>query len=300
MANPGTLGQAPGGPALEASGAPAAPFCAGAPAAGIDAREIAAALGPLAQPVADSVIVDLPARRPDAPSVALWAPLRSADASAALLALADERPPDVSLTLGFCGERAAELPACTARSGFALDHPGEVGAVVTTIPSLHRIEVRMLQADGDDVRIAVERAAQSLRALGGQTVVEQRPDGLNALVRCAQDQRPELLAGIVGCCHEAANAPDACCDVDVRMIPLRDGCTRLLAIHPAVRHASAALRSLEVEPRHVDATELPATWLPVRLASGQPVVSLGAVADRDELLAMARALARQGGLQGED
>jgi tripeptide aminopeptidase len=207
-------------------------------------------------------------------------------AIAVLLALArhvsrEGAPVDLELlfTVGeetaLAGARAFDVSRLRSDFGYVFDHASPIGEVIVGSPSHFRIEAAFHGAAAhagirpETGRSAVLAAARAIASMPlgrldeestvnvgrieGGTAINVVPERCTLLaeVRGLRDARAEeLVADVVDRIHEAANAPDCDCDVDVS-VERTFGGYRLGASSPALRAAEAALRTCGHEPRRV-------------------------------------------------
>jgi tripeptide aminopeptidase len=207
-------------------------------------------------------------------------------AIAVLLALArhvsrEGAPVDLELlfTVGeetaLAGARAFDVSRLRSDFGYVFDHASPIGEVIVGSPSHFRIEASFHGAAAhagirpETGRSAVLAAARAIASMPlgrldeestvnvgrieGGTAINVVPERCTLLaeVRGLRDARAEeLVADVVDRIHEAANAPDCDCDVDVS-VERTFGGYRLGASSPALRAAEAALRTCGHEPRRV-------------------------------------------------
>ena len=231
-------------------------------------------------------------------------------AVAMLLALArhvlrEGAPIDIELlfTVGeeiaLAGARAMDVSRLKSQFGYVFDHASPIGGVVVGSPTHFRVEVRFKGAaahagirpeDGRSAILAAARAVASLRlgrideqstvnvgTIQGGSAINVVPEActLVAEVRSLDDAAAEaLVAELVDRVHEAGNAPDCDCDVDVSLRRTFSG-YRLAGASRPVQAAERALRACGHEPERIasgggaDANALIAAGLPtVNLANG--------------------------------
>ncbi|HEY4429255.1 MAG TPA: M20/M25/M40 family metallo-hydrolase [Solirubrobacteraceae bacterium] len=231
-------------------------------------------------------------------------------AIAVLLALArhvsgEGAPVDVELlfTVGeeiaLAGAGAFDVSRLRSDFGYVFDHASPIGEVVVASPSHFRIEASFHGAaahagirpeTGRSAVLAAARAIASMPlgrvdpestvnvgTISGGTALNVVPEhcSLLAEVRGLDGARAEALAAeVVDRVHQAANAPDCDCDVDVSVQRTFAG-YRLPGGSPALAAAEAALRACGHEPRRIstgggsDANALVAAGLEtVNLANG--------------------------------
>ena len=208
-------------------------------------------------------------------------------AVAVLLAMARElaggsAPVDVELLftvaeeVALAGARAFDASALRADFGYVFDHATPIGEVIVASPSHFRIDAvfrgtaahaGIRPQDGRSAILAAARAVASIphgSLDGGETsanvglieggsamnVVPERC-AIVAEVRSLRDERAEqVVAEVVDGIHQAANAPECECDVDVSVQRMFSGYRLSHAAEP-VRIAEAALGDCGFIPSRV-------------------------------------------------
>jgi tripeptide aminopeptidase len=236
-------------------------------------------------------------------------------AVAVLLALArqfarDGAPVDLELlfTVGeevaLAGARAFDASVLRADFGYVFDHATPIGEVIVASPSHFRIDAAFRGTAAhagirpQDGRSAILAAARAIAAMplgsldGGESsanvglidggsamnVVPERC-AIVAEVRSLRDERAEeIVAEVVERVHQAANAPECECDVDVGVQRMFSG-YRLAASTPAVRVAEATLADCGFSPRRV--TSGGASDANALIAQGVSVVNLANGTERN-------------------
>jgi tripeptide aminopeptidase len=231
-------------------------------------------------------------------------------AVAVLLAIARRfagEPPPVGIELLFtvgeeialAGAKQFERAELRSEYGYVFDHASAIGEIVVASPTYYRLDAELHGAaahagirpeQGRSAIIAAARAIASMRLgrIDDETTanvgeVHGGTAGNVVPERCAivaearsldPDRAEQTITAMIECIHDACNAPDAECDVDVAVARLFDG-YRLAADAPAARTAAAALRDCGYEPRPIltgggsDANVLVAAGFPcVNLANG--------------------------------
>jgi tripeptide aminopeptidase len=138
------------------------------------------------------------------------------------------------------GARALDAGSLGSDFGYVFDHASPIGEIVTASPSHYRLQANFLGAAAhagirpEDGRSAVLAAAHAITSMpqgrideettvnvasvNGGSAINVVPERchLEAEVRSYTDQRAEqLLEGMVGEIHRAANLPQCECDVDI-------------------------------------------------------------------------------------
>jgi tripeptide aminopeptidase len=232
-------------------------------------------------------------------------------AVAVMLALAreivrDGSEVDVELLFTVCeeislvGARAFDASKLRSEFGYVFDHATPIGEVIVASPCHYRVEATfrgtaahtgVRPQDGRSAILAAARAVSAMRlgrlddgessanvgTIEGGSALNVVPEhcALVAEVRSLSDERAEaLVAEMVDRVHEAANAPECECDVDVSVQRTFSG-YRIAPSSPAVKVAEAALSACGFQPRRIssggasDANALIAQGLPVvNLANG--------------------------------
>ena len=207
-------------------------------------------------------------------------------AVAVMLALARQvchagAPVDVELLFTVCEEVALEgaraFDAARLRSdfGYVFDHASAIGELVVASPSHFRIEATfhgsaahagLRPQDGRSAILAAARAICSMRLgrvdeettanigtiAGGSAmnVVPERCVVLAEVRGMREEQAEALCSEMIERLHQAANAPECECDVDVTVQRTFAG-YRTATAAPAVRAAEAALRACGHEPMRI-------------------------------------------------
>jgi tripeptide aminopeptidase len=173
------------------------------------------------------------------------------------------------------GSRVFDASALRSEFGYVFDHASPIGELIAGSPTHFRVEATLRGAaahagirpeDGRSAILAVARAISAMRlgrideqstvnvgTVSGGTALNVVPEhcSLLAEVRSLDDSVAEtLVAEIVDRIHEAANAPDCDCDVDVSVERTFAG-YRQPAHSAAIDVAEAALRACGHEPRRV-------------------------------------------------
>jgi tripeptide aminopeptidase len=206
----------------------------------------------------------------------------------------------VAEELALAGARAFDASALRADFGYVFDHATPIGEVIVASPSHFRVEAvfhgtaahaGIRPQDGRSAILAAARAIAEMplgsldggeasanvgRIEGGSAmnVVPERC-AVVAEVRAMRDERAEaIVAQLVDCIHQAANAPECECDVDVSVQRTFAG-YRHSPSTPALQVAEAALSECGFSPERVasggasDANALIAQGLSVvNLANG--------------------------------
>jgi tripeptide aminopeptidase len=236
-------------------------------------------------------------------------------AVAVLLALARElartgAPVEVELLFTVCeeialvGARAFDASALRSDFGYVFDHATPIGEVVTSSPSHFRLEAVFRGAaahagirpeDGRSAILAAARAVSAMRlgrlddgessanvgTVEGGSAMNVVPERCTIVgeVRSQSDERAEALAAeMVERVHEAANAPECECDVDVSVQRTFSG-YRLSPASTAVRVAEAALSECGFQPQRISSGG--ASDANALIVQGVPVVNLANGTERN-------------------
>jgi tripeptide aminopeptidase len=210
----------------------------------------------------------------------------------------------VAEEVALAGARAFDASVLRADFGYVFDHATPIGEVIVSSPSHFRIDAVFRGAAAhagirpQDGRSAILAAARAIAAMplgslddgdasanvgtiaGGSAmnVVPERCT-IVAEVRSPHDERAEALAAeIVDRIHEAANAPECECDVDVSVQRTFAG-YRLAPSTHALRVGEAALSSCGFSPRRVSSGG--ASDANALIAQGVSVVNLANGTERN-------------------
>jgi tripeptide aminopeptidase len=177
--------------------------------------------------------------------------------------------------VALAGARAFDTARLRSDFGFVFDHASPIGEVIVASPTHFRIDAAfrgqaahagIRPQDGRSAILAAARAVAAMPhgrldesttvnvgTIEGGTALNVVPDRcvLKAEVRSHDDARAEeVVAEIVDRCHDAANAPDSDCDLDLEVQRTFTG-YRLGGTVPALAVAEGALRSCGYEPDRV-------------------------------------------------
>jgi tripeptide aminopeptidase len=232
-------------------------------------------------------------------------------AVAVMLALAREiahegAAVDVELLFTVCeevalvGAQAFDASVIRSEFGYVFDHATPIGEVVVASPCHYRVEAvfhgtaahtGVRPQDGRSAILAASRAVSAMRlgrldegessanvgTIAGGSAMNVVPErcAIVAEARSLTDERAEaLVAEMVDRVHEAANAPECECDVDVSVERMFSG-YRIAASSPALKVAEAALAECGFRPQRIssggasDANALIPQGVPmVNLANG--------------------------------
>lgn len=175
------------------------------------------------------------------------------------------------------GASAFDVSTLRCDLGYVYDHASPIGEIALASPTYYRIEGHFLGAAAhagirpETGRSAVRAAARAIVAMphgrlddqttanaghvrggpaGATNVVPEHATVL-AEVRSLDAARAEEVVGqVVDAFHDAANDPDAPCDLDLQVARLFAGYRQAPDL-PAVRIAEEALRACGYAPRHI-------------------------------------------------
>jgi tripeptide aminopeptidase len=177
--------------------------------------------------------------------------------------------------LALAGARAFDATRLRSEFGYVFDHATPIGGVVMASPSHFRIEATfhgtaahagLGPQDGRSAILAAARAICSMRlgrvdeettanvgTIAGGSAVNVVPERCAVLaeVRAIREEQAEALCSeMIERLHQAANAPECECDVDVTVQRTFAG-YRTAPATPALRAAEAALRDCGHEPMRI-------------------------------------------------
>ena len=175
---------------------------------------------------------------------------------------------------GLAGAGAFDVTTLRSEWGYVFDHASPIGEIVVASPTYYRFEASFRGAAAhagirpEDGRSAIQAAARAIAAmrlgrLDAETTTNVASilggtDGTNIVpARCRivgearsldAGKAEAVVAELIDRIHDAANAPECACDVDITTSRLFDG-YRHTRDAPSVRAAERALRARGFEPK---------------------------------------------------
>jgi tripeptide aminopeptidase len=177
--------------------------------------------------------------------------------------------------VGLEGAKAFDVKTLRSDWGYVFDHASAIGEIIVASPTYYRFEADFRGTPAhagirpEDGRSAIEAAARAIGAMalgrideettaniggieggqrGGTNIVAARCQVVGEVRSLDPKKAEDVVAGLIGHIHDAANTPACFCDVDVTTQRLFDG-YRHAPDAPAVLSAEEALRACGYAPK---------------------------------------------------
>jgi tripeptide aminopeptidase len=177
--------------------------------------------------------------------------------------------------VGLEGAKAFDVRTLRSDWGYVFDHASAIGEIIVASPTYYRFEADFRGTPAhagirpEDGRSAIEAAARAIGAMtlgrideettaniggieggqrGGTNIVAARCKVVGEVRSLDPKKAEDVVAGLIGHIHDAANTPACFCDVDVTTQRLFDG-YRHAPDAPGVLAAEEALRTCGYAPR---------------------------------------------------
>ncbi len=177
--------------------------------------------------------------------------------------------------VGLEGAKAFDVKTLRSDWGYVFDHASAIGEIIVASPTYYRFEADFRGTPAhagirpEDGRSAIEAAARAIGAMtlgrideettaniggieggqrGGTNIVAARCRVVGEVRSLDPRKAEDVVAGLIGHIHDAANTPACFCDVDVTTQRLFDG-YRHAPDAPAVLAAEEALRACGYAPK---------------------------------------------------